>query len=95
MFGRRTAGAKVSVKKCSKLRVFCLLFKPMVIGVGLPILAEYFWEFGLRDFFTKTQIALSRIKRATTLATSKECYWFEFGDSLEENVKAVVEVLEQ
>lgn len=94
-FGRRRQSSEVFVKECSRLKAFILLLRPMVIGVGLPVLAEYFWEFGIRDFFVKTKIALSRFSLALQLAKSKRCYWIEFGDSLEDNVRAITEALER
>lgn len=94
-FGVRTKGDDVKVRKCSSLRAFFLLLRPMVIGVGLPILAEYFWEFGIKDFFVKTGVALSRLQRAAALAKNKTCYRVEFGDSLENNIRAVFEALER
>lgn len=36
------------------------LFKHGIIGIGLPMIIEYFWEFGIRDFFIKTKIFLLR-----------------------------------
>jgi hypothetical protein len=38
------------------------LFKHGIIGVGLPMMIEYFWEFGPRDFLVKAKIFILRLK---------------------------------
>jgi hypothetical protein len=41
--------------------IFKGLFKHGIIGVGSPIVVEYFWESGIRDFFTKTKVFFKRL----------------------------------
>lgn len=53
-------GNSFQLKKGGDLKVIIHLFREGIIGVGLPILLEYFWEFGFADFLVKTRIALSR-----------------------------------
>lgn len=48
------------VLKSSWLTTFKGLFKHGIIGVGLPMMVEYFWEFGLVDFVVKTKIFFFR-----------------------------------
>lgn len=43
------------------MKTFKGLFKHGIIGVGTPIVIEYFWEFGISDFFTKTEIFFRRL----------------------------------
>jgi hypothetical protein len=44
------------------LKSFKGLFKHGIIGFGLPMVMEYFWENGLYDFMIKTTIFLSRLQ---------------------------------
>ncbi|MDO9184049.1 MAG: hypothetical protein Q7U04_16670 [Bacteriovorax sp.] len=45
----------------SIFKTFKGLFKHGVVGIGLPMILEYFWEFGVIDFVKKSQIFLSRL----------------------------------
>ncbi len=49
------------LKEASWLKSFSGLFKHGIIGIGLPMVLEYFWEKGSRDFFIKTFIFFSRL----------------------------------
>lgn len=42
-------------------KTFKGLFKHGIIGIGLPMVMEYFWENGLYDFMVKTMIFFSRL----------------------------------
>jgi hypothetical protein len=43
-------------------KTFKGLFKHGIIGIGLPMVMEYFWENGLNDFMIKTTIFFSRLQ---------------------------------
>lgn len=43
-------------------KTFKGLFKHGIIGIGLPMVMEYFWENGLYDFMIKTTIFISRLQ---------------------------------
>ncbi len=43
------------------LQTFKGLFKHGVIGIGSPIVIEYFWQMGVADFFIKTRIFFQRL----------------------------------
>lgn len=60
--------------KMSPLRLFKRLFHHMVIGIGIPIIFEYFWETGSEDFIRKTIIFLRRFYVALKLAISHKGY---------------------
>jgi hypothetical protein len=62
------------VKRMSPLRLFKSLFKHMVVGVGLPIIFEYFWESGKEDFLRKTIIFFKRLTLALRLSFSHKGY---------------------
>lgn len=63
----------------SGLRVFVGLFKHGVIGIGLPMIIEYFWEFGIKDFFIKTYIFISRFLSFSVLAIKATNYRLSLG----------------
>ncbi len=50
-----------SLRKVSFWKSFKGVFKHGIIGVGSPIIIEYFWEFGSKDFAVKTFIFLRRM----------------------------------
>ena len=48
------------IEQSSYYDVICYMFKYLVIGVGTPVIFEYFWETGAQDFYTKTKIFFKR-----------------------------------
>ncbi len=54
-------GSSASFNKNLGLSQLSHVFNEGVIGFGLPILYEYFWEYGHRDFFRKVQIVIARV----------------------------------
>lgn len=78
--------SKARLVNISRLSLFPFIFEQGVIGIGLPILIEYFWEFGLWDFVKKTKIFCSRLLGLTRFLLKAKVYRFEMGDDGEENV---------
>jgi hypothetical protein len=64
------------IVKMSQVRLFQRLFHHMVIGFGLPIIFEYFWESGRKDFLLKTKIFMKRFILALKLTFTKDGYDF-------------------
>lgn len=60
-------GGEASYKESYGFSHFIHLIEEGVIGFGLPILYEYFWEYGLEDFLRKTKIALKRVVALSVL----------------------------
>ena len=83
--------AFASLKKVSRLNFIGFIFEQGVIGVGLPILIEYFWEFGLVDFLKKSKIFISRVQSLYKFLNKSETYYFEMSSNIEENVECLVE----
>jgi hypothetical protein len=79
--------------KMNKLKFFSKLFYHMIIGFGLPIIFEYFWETGYKDFFKKTKIFISRFCLGIKLAMTKESYDLYLTNNNEMNARAIVEFL--
>ncbi len=74
------------LKLKSKMSMIFFIFEQGVIGIGLPILIEYFWEFGFIDFFRKTKIFFSRMLGLGRFLLRAKVYKFEMGDNIDENV---------
>jgi len=79
LFGTRSKYARPNARKISRILAFIKLIKPMVLGVGLAMIVEYFWESGLKDFKVKTTIALARAKAAWKLSGRAHCWRIELG----------------
>lgn len=90
--GVRTRGES-RIQTISTLEMFKHLQKHMVIGVGLPMVLEYFLESGLRDLLKRFLIIFKRSKAALALVTKAECYLFECGPDIEYNSKLLKERL--
>lgn len=75
------------LKPVSFLKVFKHIFEQGIIGVGLPILFEYFWEFGPIDFLRKIKIFFSRSLSFYCLVKRSEVYEFQMSSEISENIK--------
>lgn len=81
------------IVKMSQLRLFRRLFHHMVIGFGLPIIFEYFWESGTKDFFIKTNIFMKRFILALKLAFTKDGYDFYLCSDSQKNAEAILKLI--
>ena len=81
------------ISKSSKWKLWMALQRHMVIGIGLPLIFEYFWEKGFSDFMRKTKIFILRQRAALKLMKSCEYYRFSLGESSEENARALKSLL--
>lgn len=90
IFGKRTSELEwPKVDRIGRLHAFYLLIVPMLIGYGLPILLEYFWESGARDFMVKIKIALSRMRSAWRFISKSDLYYINFTDIPSKNLKVL------
>lgn len=81
------------IKKMSSLKLFKSLFKHMVIGVGLPIIFEYFWESGSEDFIHKTIIFLRRFTLALRLSFAHKGYDIYLTNDPKKNAEALLKLI--
>lgn len=93
--GRRYSGQEGRILKIGKVEAMKSLFWNCVIGHGLPIIFEYFWENGLSDFFRKARIAISRFRGSLLLVLRSECYEIQLGRNLEYNKNLLIEELKR
>ncbi len=93
--GKRIKGAKCRIYKANIFQKIYYLTYNMVIGFGLPMIFEYFWETGIRDFFRKTKIAIYRMIAMFKVILVSEFYIFEIGENPEYNGKFLYEFLKE
>lgn len=89
--GVRSNRDDCQIRPVSKLALLGDLIKFQVIGLGLPIILEYFWESGLRDLGRKSLIALSRFQAALLLLLRAKTYTVFMGTNPRENVRVMRE----
>ena len=80
--------------KVNPLKMMKPLMVHSVIGFGLPIIIEYFWENGMDDFFRKSKIFISRLWSCFFMAMQSRCYVLELGRNRELNKKMLLELFE-
>lgn len=83
------------VVKSSWLQTFKGLFKHGVIGIGSPIVIEYFWETGMTDFLRKTKIFFKRLKAFLSLSLRAQKFQIHIGKDQRVAARAVIELLEK
>ncbi|MGZ3807815.1 MAG: hypothetical protein ACXVCE_07000 [Bacteriovorax sp.] len=81
--------------RMSRLRLFKRLFHHMVIGFGLPIIFEYFWESGPKDFMKKTMIFLKRFTLAARMALTKPGYDFYLTKDTQLNAREMLDLIKK
>ena len=81
--------------KIPRYQMITPLIKNMVIGVGLPIIIEYFLELTFKDFIRLTGISLKRLRAMIRLLFRSQCYRLYLGSSYEANAKKVCELFEK
>ena len=89
--GIRYNGNKCVVKATCRWFLLGALIKYQVIGIGLPMILEYFWERGMRDFFRKSYIAGSRFVSSILLLWRSQTYTVFLGHDPKENARVMRE----
>ena len=84
--GQRTSRAVSSLGPASFARGVFVLFKNLVIGLGVPQMAEYRLRFGLIDLTRLAQDAYSRLKALKLMLGQSSVYSFSLGDDPSESV---------
>jgi hypothetical protein len=78
--GKRVSGKESRIRTANFFEKVNSLFVNLIIGIGLPMIFEYFWRGGVTDFFVKTRIAISRMLCSFNLCRRSEFYIFEMGE---------------
>ena len=79
----------------SWLKTFGGLFKHGVLGLGSPIIIEYFWQSGWRDFIIKTRIFLLRCLAFFSLSIRARKIKIYSGHSPKETAGQIINFLEK
>lgn len=83
------------IASASFLKTFKGLFKHGVIGIGTPIVVEYFWEFGFRDLITKSIIFLRRFYAFFVLGLKSKKLSIFLGKDPVTAAKEIIDYLER
>lgn len=94
LFGSRLEDEdRLSMKRIGRYEAFLELISPMIVGEGLAMIIEYFWETGVKDFWVKAGIALSRVRAAWRLSGRADCWRVELGTDRSTNSSYIREKL--
>jgi hypothetical protein len=92
--GTRSALPGCEIREVSGFRSLPILFTDLVIGVGLPMMREYFIEPGWRDFAIVTGIFFRRLGAALRLALRARHLRIRLGPKPEMNARTLKTFLE-
>lgn len=93
--GVRVKGEKSKIYKAGTFQKIKYLSTNMVVGVGLPMIFEYFWIKGIKDFVIKSKIALLRIKLMIRILFENDFYIFETGENPALNAKILYDFIKK
>jgi hypothetical protein len=74
--------------------IFLQFFYHGIIGVGLPMILEYFWELGIKDFFVKFNIFTNRFFVFLSLSLSAKKYRLNMDDNPEKTARYIIDFLD-
>jgi hypothetical protein len=80
--GFRTTLNKPKLVRISKLKMFKFLMNHMVIGIGLPLILEYFLEHNIRDHVKNIKNLVSRLFSSVSLLLNSDCYEFYMSENI-------------
>ena len=90
--GKRHNSDKTIIKKVSFFLMYKYLVTNLVVGIGLPMIIEYFLESSLRDKVTNLKILISRALSAFFLCAKSEKYLVFMGTDIEANAREIEEL---
>ena len=91
--GFRTSSSGCRTQSVSKIKMFKFLFINMTIGVGLPMIIEYFIENTVSDHFGNFLIFTKRLKATLMLLIKSECYFVYLGNDVDLNFTKLNQLL--
>jgi hypothetical protein len=94
LIGSRRAGARAAVSNVSRAGALRALGLHLVVGHGLPQLAEFTLRFGAADLRDLASIAMTRGRTACRLLSTVRCRRFALGDDVAANVETLAGFLE-
>lgn len=93
LIGKRVNRKDCKIYRASALKAFPMVFLNLVIGVGLPMMREYFFENNFMDWVQVFRIFMSRIKIAARLIKFSKKYQIELGTDPEINAEVVARLV--
>lgn len=93
-YGVRNEHAQIGLAKVGVLHIFSQFIYHGVIGIGLPMILEYFWELGVRDFISKTKIFFNRVVVFGLLSVRAKKYRLDFNNKPMDAAKYIVSFLD-
>lgn len=82
------------IVKAGVFSIFKGLFKHGVIGVGSPIIIEYFWQMGMKDFFVKTFIFFRRLFAFSMLAFRSKRFHLHSGKNPAQTANDLLQLMQ-
>ena len=92
--GIRRRGSDCTITKATKLKSFKYLTKHMVVGIGLPLILEFFVEGTISDWFKLIGLLFKRIRAAVNFLRRSETYIVYLGDKPKHNALVIQEFIE-
>lgn len=92
--GVRHNSTKTIIKKINFFKMYKYLITNLVVGIGLPMIIEYFLESSLKDKITNTQILFSRSWSAFRLTLKSENYLVYMGTDIVGNAENIDKLFE-
>jgi hypothetical protein len=93
VIGKRSRKKRSQIKQISALAVFPHLLKYMIVGIGLPMILEYFLETGFKDIVSRFKIIVSRTIAASALIIRSEKYLMETSSNVPENCSMMIDLI--
>lgn len=87
--GIRTTFNEPKLKKINGIKMLKHLCEHMIIGVGLPMVIEYFIQNSLSDHISNIKNFCSRLRNAIALACRSECYVFYSSSNISKNADLI------
>ena len=91
--GKRSRKSSPELKAVSNLVMLPYLVQYMIVGIGLPMILEYFFEAGIKDIFKRFVIISKRTLAAINLMFHSEKYIMEMTSDIKANSSLIVELL--
>lgn len=91
--GKRHNSRKTIIKKIGFFEMYKYLITNLVIGIGLPMIIEYFLESSFKDKLINLKILMSRSIAALNLALKSDKYIIYLGSEIDQNAKEVEKLL--
>lgn len=93
--GKRQNDSRSALFRIGPIALALGLLEHMIIGIGLPMVVEYFLQRTLRDWITLATIALKRTWAALRLMQRSEGYVFVMGNDPTKNARTLLDKLER